>query len=109
MMLQLAAQALILLSALSPAVATRASLRARPIRPDMHSVPAEEPVEVKPLRNLHLDDEGVISLLQMTSEERARTKAEMEESTGLKLFHVNINMDIEDMDPAGGITMCFDK
>merc|ERR1719316_2105757 len=33
----------------------------------------------------------------------------MHESTGVKLFHVNINMDIEAMDTAGGITMCFDK
>merc|ERR1719321_1743691 len=45
----------------------------------------------------------------MTSEERERYKAEMHESTGVKMFHVNINMDIEAMDTGAGITMVFDK
>jgi hypothetical protein len=110
-MLWLVAQALFLLSALSPAAAGRTSMRAQSIRPDTQSAPAEaeEPVHVKPLSNVGLDDQGVLSLLQMTSEERERYKAEMHESTGVKLFHVNINMDIEQMNTAGGITMCFDK
>merc|ERR1719313_2208146 len=106
-MLQFIVQALILLSALSSAVAGRTSMRARSISPDMQGTSAEEPVEVKPLRDVGIDQEGVLSLLQMSSEERERFKSEMH--TGVKLFHVNINMDIEAMDTAAGITMSFDK
>jgi len=107
MMLRLVAQALILWSALSPAVAGRTSMRARSIGPDMQTAFAEDPIEIKPLRNVGLDEDGVVSLLQMSSKESERFKSEMH--TGVRLFDININMDIEALDPAAGITIAFDK
>jgi hypothetical protein len=106
-MLQVVVWAFLLFSTLSPAVAGKPSMRARRILgPDTESASAE-PLEVKPLRNLGLDEEGVLSMLQLTSEESARFQSEMH--TGVSLFKVNINMDIEAMDTAAGITMAFDK
>jgi hypothetical protein len=105
-MLRLATQALFLLSALSPAVAGRTSMRAHSIRPDAPSASAE-PLETEPLRKIAYNDEGELSLLQMSAKEQARFHAEMH--TGVALFSVKINMDIEAMDTGGGITMTFDK
>jgi hypothetical protein len=107
-MLRLVTQALILFCALGPAAAGRTSMRAKSIRPDAQSASADaDPIEVEPLRKVGVDEEGVISLLQMSSQESERFKAEMH--TGMALFKVKINMDIEAMDTGGGITMVFDK
>jgi len=59
----------------------------------------------KGMTDLHFNDNGELAFLQLQSE----VATHMREGTGLELYPVTVNMDIESLVTAAGVSMMFDK